>query len=299
MRPVELTVISGKGGTGKTSLSASLALLAANPVVADCDVDAADLHILLKPERERDDSFMAGLEASIDPDLCTGCGVCRGHCRFQAINRGADKRYQINPFLCEGCRACLLVCPYGAVKMEQAESGRLYQSKSSAGPMVHASLHPGADNSGKLVTVVRREAARIYEKEDKSVIITDGPPGIGCPVLATLTGTSLVLVVTEPTLSGFHDLKRVVQVINHFNLPAGVCINRWDINPEVTEQIEEYIDQEFRLYPAGRIAYSRAFIETQLSGVPVVASATSAAEEVKKVWKRMIEIGAENGIRIE
>lgn len=294
----ELTVISGKGGTGKTSLSASFALLAENPVVADCDVDAADLHILLRPDRKAKRLFLAGEEAEIDQDRCRKCGACLNNCRFQAIDRDKTGQYQISPYLCEGCRLCSVICPYDAIKMERAESGYLFTSTGSTGPMAHAELHPGGDNSGKLVTEVRKEAARLFEEEQKSLIISDGPPGVGCPVLSTITGTSLVLMVTEATRSGLHDLKRIAELVRHFKIPGALCVNRWDINPEITEEIEQYAEST-GIALAGRVSYSQSFADTQLKGVPVVAEESKAAEEVKIVWENLKRIGEENGISIQ
>ncbi|MCU0577817.1 MAG: ATP-binding protein, partial [Desulfobacterota bacterium] len=239
----ELVVISGKGGTGKTSLAASLASLAGNPVIADCDVDAADLHLLLRPQEIERHEFISGREAVIRATDCTGCGICQGLCRFGAISLRQDGEdagtYHVDPVSCEGCGVCVHFCPEKAIDFPERSCGHWMISQTRCGPMVHARLGIAAENSGKLVSMVRKEARRIAEEQGRSMIIVDGPPGIGCPVIASLGGASMVLIVTEPTVSGEHDLERVLALAKHFEVPVMVCVNKWDLNPSMTERIEE------------------------------------------------------------
>ena len=232
----ELVVISGKGGTGKTSITASFAVLADRPVIADCDVDASDLHLVLSPQIKECHEFRSGHEAVIRQDDCIGCGECLSHCRFKAVQvsgkPGQRAQFFIDPVSCEGCGVCVRFCPEHAIDFPERLCGEWMISETRCGPMVHARLGTAAENSGKLVSTVRREAKRIAKENNSPLIITDGPPGIGCPVIASVTGASLVLAVTEPTVSGEHDLKRVLSLARHFSIPALVCVNKWDINPE-------------------------------------------------------------------
>ena len=232
----ELTVISGKGGTGKTSITAALASLAENAVFADCDVDAADLHLILKPTIQKTMKFHGLKLAQIDKTLCIDCKKCYESCRFHAI----DADITLIKESCEGCGVCSYVCPVHAVTMIDRESGFSYLSETRFGPMAHAALNTAEEASGKLVTVVRNNAEQLAEEKKKTLILIDGPPGIGCPVIASITGVDLVLIVTEPTLSAIHDLERVLGVAQHFHIPAVVCINKSSINAENTSMIEQY-----------------------------------------------------------
>ncbi|WP_440956823.1 4Fe-4S binding protein [Methanosarcina sp. Mfa9] len=246
----QLAIISGKGGSGKTTLTAAFASLAKNAVIADCDVDAADMHLILKPEIQDEDDYL-GLEvASIDPELCTGCGKCREVCRFGAIS--AD--ITINQYSCEGCAVCTVACPENAVSMKPRISGQVFSSKTRFGPLAHAKLGIGEEASGKLVSAARERATKLAEQYTKDLIIIDGPPGIGCPVIAAITGTDLVLAVSEPTVSGIHDLKRVIELAKHFRIPAAVCINKCDINEENSLKIEEFC-AEAGVPVLGRLPY--------------------------------------------
>ncbi|GAB0148445.1 ATP-binding protein [Marichromatium sp. PS1] len=236
----ELTIISGKGGTGKTTVSAAFATLAQHKVVADCDVDAADMHLLLDPRERTGGDFVGGATPRIDPELCAECGDCAAWCRFEAIELDFDAGYRINPFACEHCGLCARVCPEEAIVLETRPNGRWMVSDSRHGTLVHAQLGVGEDNSGKLVTLVRREARRQAEAEGATLILNDGPPGIGCPVSAAITGVDLVLAVTEPTLSGLHDLQRVAELCVHFAIPLVVCINKADLNLENGVTIREW-----------------------------------------------------------
>jgi MinD superfamily P-loop ATPase len=290
----ELVVISGKGGTGKTSLAASFAVLADRPVIADCDVDAADLHLVLSPRTKERHDFHSGHEAVVRQDDCTGCGACLAHCRFDAVRLdegSADMaRFSIDPIACEGCGVCVRFCPVQAIDFRERLCGEWMISETRCGPMVHARLGVAAENSGKLVSTVRREARRIAEEENRSLIIVDGPPGIGCPVIASVTGASLVLVVTEPTVSGEHDLERVLSLARHFGMPTAVCVNKWDLNTEMTEQIESKTRQRGARV-AGRIRYDRAVTLAQIQERAVVELDAPAAADIRRLWESLIQNG--------
>jgi MinD superfamily P-loop ATPase len=287
----EIAVISGKGGTGKTSLTAAFAAMGGKKVLADCDVDAADLHLVLHPEIIREEIFIGGSKATIREENCTGCGLCAEHCRFRAIgypvttNGEQAEKPVINPIFCEGCRLCVRLCPVEAIAFEPAESGRLCVSGTPCGPMVHARLGVAQGNSGKLVTLVRQEARTIAEREACELIIIDGPPGVGCPVIASITGVNLALIVTEPTLSGSHDLLRAAELTAHFRLPSLVCINKWDIHPGMAEQIEKEA-RDHGVLPAGRIRYDRLVTEAQVQRTNVLACGDSpVGEDMKAIWQ--------------
>ncbi len=288
----ELVVISGKGGTGKTSIVASFAALAQNKVLADCDVDAADLHLVLEPEIERTEDFSGGKRARIIPDKCVGCGRCFEVCRFHAVapTKGPDatvaKIYQVDPIACEGCGVCVRICPADAIAFESAVNGQWFISSTRHGYMVHAKLGIAEENSGKLVTLVRNQAKQTAQDHHLDLVIIDGSPGIGCPVIASITGADMVLVVTEPTLSGQHDLDRVLALTRHFNIPTAVCVNKWDINPEMTEHMEERARQAGARV-AGRIRYDRAVTQAQLRKLAVVETDAACVEDIKNIWKQL------------
>ena len=276
----QLTIISGKGGTGKTTLTAAFAHLAGNPVIADCDVDAADLHLLLTPEIRKQELFHGNPVAAIDNERCTQCGLCESTCRF-----GAIQTLEVDPISCEGCGICAYVCPEKAIIMKERLSGRWYISDTKDGPMVHAKLGIAAENSGKLVSLVRQQAKELAETEKKNLVLIDGPPGIGCPVIASIGGVDLVLVVTEPTLSGLHDLKRILDVAKHFTIPAMVCINKCDINPENTRIIEEYCEEQ-GVAIAGKIPYDAAVTRAMISVLSVLEyPCGEVTEAVRKTWE--------------
>lgn len=265
----QLLILSGKGGTGKTTVAGAFAALAPKKVLADCDVDAADLHLLLAPEVVETHDFKALPKAAIEPLKCTGCGTCAAVCRFDAPAAQPDGRYRIDPFLCEGCRACVLACPSGAIDLPERVAGHWFLSRTRFGPLVHARLVPGEENSGKLVAQVRRAAAEVAAKEGCDLIIIDGPPGIGCPVISALTGVDLVLVVTEPSVAGQHDLERVVELTRHFGVPVLVAVNKWDLAPALTEAIEKYLRDE-EIPPAGRIPFDPELVAATAAGLPAV-----------------------------
>lgn len=284
----ELVIISGKGGTGKTSITASFAALAGNAVLADCDVDAADLHLLLAPKIHTSHEFVCGREAIVLQELCKRCGVCRSFCRFKAI-KIKDDRVLIDPFACEGCGVCVRFCPSKAIEFPERLCGEWYESETRYGAMIHARLAPAAENSGKLVAQVRRAARETAEKQGSKLILVDGPPGIGCPVIASVTGATAVLIVTEPTVSGEYDLERVLKLTKHFRVPAFVCVNKWDLNPEMTQRIEEKAMAAGSKI-IGRIPYDPIFTKAMVNGRLVVHYAENvAAKSIFKVWENICQ----------
>lgn len=275
----EVVVLSGKGGTGKTTIAGSLASLADNKVLADCDVDAADLHLLLSPLEKQRNEFWSGQVARIDADKCTQCGLCQDLCRFDAIHD-----FKIDPVSCEGCGFCSRICLAGAITMKENMSGYWFVSDTRFGPMVHARLGIAQENSGKLVATVRQQAKIIAEKEGKSLIISDGPPGIGCPVISSLSGATLALLIAEPTLSGMHDLDRILDVCRHFGVRAMVCINKYDLNEKNTDWIETQCLRR-GIQIAGKIPFDTIVTESIVLGVPVVEHSTGkVAREIGSLW---------------
>lgn len=287
----ELVIISGKGGTGKTSLAASFAALAEKAVIADCDVDAADLHLLLLPKIKKREEFISGREAIIRTNDCNACAICRDECRFQAVfavrQNGREAEFSIDSLLCEGCGVCVRLCPNEAIDFPERLCGEWMVSETRLGPMVHARLEAGMGNSGKLVSIVRREARKIAERIRNSWIIIDGPPGLACPVIASITGASLALIVVEPTLSAAHDMARVLALTRQFGIQAFVCINKWELNSRITDQIER-MARSAGASVVGRIGYDSAVTEAQIEGITVVEYGGRAAEDIQKVWKNLI-----------
>jgi MinD superfamily P-loop ATPase len=276
----ELVILSGKGGTGKTSIVGSFAAIARSKIMADCDVDAADLHLLLNPSIKEKNEFWSGQVAVIDKDTCIECGLCQDVCRF-----GAVRDYAIDPVSCEGCGFCSHVCPVEAITMKECKSGDWFISESKYGPLVHARLGIARENSGKLVALVRRQAKELADKNGLDYIISDGPPGIGCPVISSLSGVSLALIITEPTLSGMHDMERVLGVCKHFDVPAVVCINKYDLNDDNTAAIRDYCRQN-GIDVAAMIPFDNAVTEAMVKGVSVVEYTDSGvAKEIKKLWQ--------------
>ncbi|RLG29700.1 (4Fe-4S)-binding protein [Methanosarcinales archaeon] len=283
----QITIISGKGGTGKTTLVGSFAALAENKVIADCDVDAPDLHLLLHPEIIKREEFKGLKVAVMDKTLCTECGTCEETCRFNAIALTEDSGYAVNPARCEGCGACVFSCPQEALTLKERVSGYAFISKTNYGTMAHAQLNIAEETSGKLVTVVRNHAQQVAEKEQRELILIDGAPGIGCPVIASLTGVDLALIVTEPTMSGLHDLERILDVTSHFGIGSVVCINKYDINEENSGRITEFCRQR-GIEVVGNIPYDPVVTEAMVAGKPVVEfSEGKVSEAIKEVWGRI------------
>jgi MinD superfamily P-loop ATPase len=325
----ELVIISGKGGTGKTSIAAAFASLAQNAVIADCDVDAADLHLVLSPKIKQKSDFYGGKKAFINIDKCIGCGACLAHCRFGAVvqTNSADELaasgikdcencevcrrscsirnnvviremqqsmgltiptlFRIDPVACEGCKVCVEFCPVKAIDFNEAINGQWFVSDTRFGPMVHAQLGIAEENSGKLVTLIRREAKKIADEQKKDLLIIDGSPGIGCPVIASITGADLVLVVTEPTLSGKHDLERVAKLTRNFGIKTLVCINKADINPEMSKDIANNAVQN-GLKVIGEIPYDDSFTKAQIMKATITEyTGGEIAEKIKSLWREV------------
>lgn len=281
----QLTVLSGKGGTGKTTIAASFAVLAKNAVVADCDVDAPDLHMLLHPETIKTQEFKGSKLAVIDKKKCIECGLCREKCRFDAITED----FTVDPISCEGCGVCTIICPVNAIKLTERISGHAYISKTKYGFIAHAMLCPSESNSGKLVTLVRQNAKILTGKENSDLIIIDGPPGIGCPVIASVTGIDAGLVVTEPTMSGIHDLERALQLLKHFNVQPFVCVNMYDINKDNTEKIVNFCEEN-GIKVVGKINFNPIITEAMVNGKPIVeyAPESDVAKQIERMWRNIV-----------
>jgi MinD superfamily P-loop ATPase len=276
----EIVVLSGKGGTGKTVVAASFAALADSKVVCDCDVDAANLHLVLQPTLRETHEFWGQKQAVIDREACTGCGLCVEACRFDAISD-----FQVDPLACEGCGFCFHVCPEQAVGMVDTLAGHWYVSDTRHGPLVHARLEAGQENSGKLVTAVRQKARVIAKEEGAAYILSDGPPGIGCPVISSLSGASLALIVSEPSLSAIHDLERVLAVCRHFGVPALVCINKYDLDEGNSRHIEDYC-RKAGIDVGAKIPFDTAVSDAVAQGVPVVEFGDGLVlQRMEDLWK--------------
>jgi MinD superfamily P-loop ATPase len=291
---MKIAIASGKGGTGKTSLVAALAALAGNVVLADCDVDAADLHLVTSPQIQRRAPFRAGHVAQIRQEKCIQCGICAARCRFDAvktIKMGENQTwYGIDPISCEGCGVCVHFCTARAIDFPENTCGEWFVSQTRYGPMVHARLGIAEENSGKLVSLVRTEAKKIAAEQKLDLVLIDGSPGIGCPVIASITGASLALIVTEPTKSGVHDLERVVQLAHHFQIRVMVAVNKFDINEEITHEVEAYCS-EHNFPIAGRIPYDVRITQAQLEGKSIVEYDNGpAASAVHSLWRKVQEI---------
>lgn len=283
---IKLAVISGKGGTGKTMVTAALAhLLPGSLVLADCDVDAANLELLLNPALISTESFMGMRGAVIDPDLCTHCGACIEHCRFDAIEEDGD-RYQVSTLRCEGCAVCTLVCPAAAVTMQPRQTGEVFYSETEQGHLVHARLVLGAGNSGLLVHAVKKTA--MERDPDCDLLLIDGPPGTGCPLTSTISGVNAVLIITEPSVSGLHDLKRVVAVCRKFRPRILVAINRFDLEQSLTQTIESWCSEE-HIPVIGKIPFDPMVIESIRKGVPITCAGASPAAQAIQMLESNLE----------
>ena len=291
----ELVVISGKGGTGKTSIVAAFAALAKNSVLADCDVDAADLHLVLNPTIKQTTDFSGGKQALVITEKCIGCGKCQKLCKFDAIkldgpaNDLIAKTYRVDPISCEGCKVCVEFCPADAIEFNDQINGQWFISDTRFGTMVHAELGIAEENSGKLVFLIRKETKRIAEEQESDLIIVDGSPGIGCPVIASITGADMVLIVTEPTLSGKHDLERVAELAAGFGMPVLVAINKFDLNPDMAEQIEQNA-RERNIKVVGKIRYDKAVTKAQVAKQSIVEyTDTGVSDDIKALWENVID----------
>lgn len=288
----QLVILSGKGGTGKTSIAAAFAHLAHDgpsrlrSVLADADVDAANLDLVLRPRRLEEHEFIAGPLAFIDEALCQACGLCADVCRFDALVEGPH--YQVDPIACEGCAACVYVCPEQAIHMQPQRGGSWYRSESAYGPLFHAELFPGQENSGKLVTLVKQQARLLGLDEGYQAVLVDGPPGIGCPVISAISGADLALVVAEATASGLHDVKRALATTAHFQVASLVCINRWDIDPDSAQRIEDHC-REQGVEVVGRIPFDPAVVEAMVQGVPVTSyrPEADASRALVGIWDQV------------
>jgi len=290
----QFVILSGKGGTGKTTVAAALAHLASQElslVLADADVDAANLELVLAPVKREAHDFVSGKRAVIDLELCTGCGICERVCRFDAIQPASgtsgSSLYQVDPLSCEGCGSCYYQCPDEAVRMVEQVAGRWFRSETSSGPLFHAHLFAGQENSGKLVTLVKQQGRRLASDADAQLLLVDGPPGIGCPVIAASAGTDLALLVAEPTVAGVHGLERVLSTTAHFGVPSLVIINKADLNETRSEALAGFC-AESGIELLGRIPYDTMVTEAMVQGQPVTAYADNAVSDaLRDIWERV------------
>jgi len=282
----ELVVISGKGGTGKTSLLAAFASLANRKVLCDADVDAADLHLIMDPRIKERHDFESGHTAVINSDMCTQCGLCRELCRWDAISED----FTVDPIACEGCGVCYYFCPEKAIEFPLKTCGEWYLSETRFGSMAHARLGIAEENSGKLVSLIRKEGKKLAEKENLDLLLTDGPPGIGCPVIASLGGATATLIVAEPTVSGRHDMERVVELAAFFKVPAMVCINKFDLNPDMGQTIEAFA-RERNVTVMGRIPFDPVFTKAMVQGKTIFEfdDRSAGCKAVKIIWENLVK----------
>jgi len=285
----EIVVLSGKGGTGKTTMMGSLAVIVPDKIIADCDVDAADLHLLLEPEIKEKHDFVSGVEAEVIPDKCTGCGTCVELCKWEAIT--LDETAYVEPLDCEGCGVCAHFCPEEAIMLKDKHCGYWFKSETPYGPFVHAQLGIGEENSGKLVSLVKNKAKEWGEELGKKWVIVDGAPGIGCPVIASLSGAHAVLLITEPTPSGLHDMGRVLELTAHFKIPTFVCVNKWDLHPEGAKAIEDHCDKN-NVAVIGHLPYDPCVVKAMVQGKPVVSlfADSPVSVAIKEVWQKLSSI---------
>ncbi|MCG2726144.1 MAG: P-loop NTPase [Elusimicrobia bacterium] len=280
----ELVIISGKGGTGKTIITGAFASLAKNKVLADCDVDAADLHLILKPKIKEEQEFLSGTEAVINKDLCNECGLCRRLCRFDAISED----FLVNPIACEGCNFCAFACPQKAIAMQKNPKGKYFVSDTKFGHFAHAKLGIAQDNSGKLVSLVKKQANEIGQKLKSDWIIIDGSPGIGCPVIASMSGVNCALIVTEPTMSGLHDADRIIKTARHFNAPIKLIINKYDLNPVMSKKIEAYCKNN-DISVLGKLAFDKTVVEAMVEGKTIIEYAPNSetSNKLREIWNKI------------
>lgn len=285
----EILIISGKGGTGKTSLTAAFAHLAGNAILCDLDVDAPDLHLLLNPQTQAIHDFYSGFEAAIEPERCSGCGTCLTLCRFDAV-RSELPLPVIDPLKCEGCKVCVAFCPESAIAFTSKHCGTWYASETRFGPMLHAQLFPGEENSGRLVALLRQKAKAMAQERAEPLILADGPPGIGCPVISALSGVHLAVIVTEPTPSGRHDLERVASLCDHFKIPVAVLINKSDLSTRITRNIEALCEE--RGYDVvARLPHDPVFVQAMLHAKAVTEfSDSQASQRIRRAWDYLLAL---------
>ncbi len=284
----EITILSGKGGTGKTSITAAIASVAGNAVFCDNDVDAADLHLIFNPQILEEHTFFSGYKATIHDDECTRCGICYDHCRFDAIHYKELGGLYVNQFQCEGCRLCERVCPVQAITSKRSDNNYWFISDTRMGKLVHAKMGPGEENSGKLVSEIRGRAKEIAKETGAGYVINDGPPGIGCAAISSVTGTDTVLLVIEPTHSGLHDIKRVVDLIDSFKIPSFAVINKYDINKEVVEEIEKFLNQN-NIPLLAKLPFDKQMVESMVNGQTIVEynPDSEISQKIKEVWEKI------------
>ncbi len=281
----EITILSGKGGTGKTTITAAIASIAKNAVFCDNDVDAADLHLILEPNILKENSFDSGSKAIIDIEKCTNCDICIDHCRFDSIHYDKSDNIYVNPFECEGCRLCERVCPADAISMIRSLNNYEYVSETRFGYMVHAKMGAGEENSGRLVTSIRNKSKEIAKENNLDFIINDGPPGIGCPVISSVTGTNKVLLVIEPTKSGFHDIKRLIELLESFKVKTYALINKFDINTEISTEVEEFL-KTLNIPLLAKIPFDTTIVEAMINKQTISEFAPNSeiSKMMKDVW---------------
>lgn len=286
----EIVVLSGKGGTGKTTVCAAFAHLARNHIVCDLDVDAPDLHILLAPHIRRTTPFISGNEARIDPVACQGCGLCAERCRFEAVLPDGEV-FQVDPLRCEGCGVCAALCPAGAVAFPEKHCGEWYVSDTRFGPFVHAQLFPGQENSGRLVTLLKQEARALAKEQGLELVLCDGSPGVGCPVISSLSGAHLAVAVVEPTPSGRHDFRRVAELCDHFRIPAAVLLNKADLNPEEAAAITAHCrDRGYAV--VGSLPFDPAVTEAMIRREALTERPSPLADALREIWERVRALAA-------
>jgi MinD superfamily P-loop ATPase len=282
----EITILSGKGGTGKTSITAALASVARNAVFCDNDVDAADLHLIFNPIQKEEHSFSSSWDVEIDTEKCTQCNICKDYCRFEAIHTSKNEELTINHFKCEGCRLCERVCPENAICSKQNKNNYWYVSDTRFGTLVHAKMGPGEENSGKLVTQVRKRARELAEEYQLEYIVNDGPPGIGCAAISSISGTSLVLLVIEPTKSGLHDAKRLIELVESFHIPLMTVLNKSNINTDIANQIEDFL-QTKQIKLLAKVPFDKEMVESMVEGKTILEynPASEISNDIKQIWQ--------------
>ena len=288
--PIEIVILSGKGGTGKTSITAAFAAMAKDPVTADCDVDAADLHLIFQPDIYHEESYSSGAKAVINPDRCTGCGLCIDLCRFNAV-ASINTYYMIDEYACEGCGLCVTACPENAIKSVTYENNSLYLSNCRFGPFIYGKVGIAEENSGRLVAKIREEARKKAGETQARVILVDGPPGIGCPAISSVTGSDLVVAVTEPTKSGWHDLQRLIEMIGKFNSKMYVILNKYDLNETISRKMEEELRRK-NIPVIGRLPYDEKVIHAIIDGksIPEYMKNHPLTDELQRIWDNLLKI---------